>query len=200
MNRSRTFAAFAALAMLGSAVFAEGRLPGPELDLELAAPIATWDEALPLGGGLLGGLLWGEGSTLRLSLDRGDLWDERPADGMQWDLFTYENLVKHVQAEDMVYVNEVFDRAYRDKHPTKIPAGRLEFELGSGARLASFRLKLGSATGCAALDDGRVIEVFFSATENIALLRLPGQSVTLQEPIPKPRRRAPTGGKRRGWQ
>ena len=26
---------------------------------------------------LLGGLLWGEGQTIRLSLDRGDLWDLR---------------------------------------------------------------------------------------------------------------------------
>ena len=31
------------------------------------------DEAVPLGNGLMGGLLWGGGSTLRLSLDRGDL-------------------------------------------------------------------------------------------------------------------------------
>ncbi len=68
----------------------ETRLPGPDLNLVLTAPIATWDEAVPLGNGLMGGLLWGGGSTLRLSLDRGDLWDERPADGMRWELFTPE--------------------------------------------------------------------------------------------------------------
>jgi len=38
------------------------------LVLVLAAPITTWDEAVPLGNGLLGGLLWGEGNTVRLSL------------------------------------------------------------------------------------------------------------------------------------
>ncbi|MCX6945858.1 MAG: hypothetical protein NT173_14040, partial [Opitutales bacterium] len=37
------------------------------MQLTLAAPITTWDEAIPLGNGLLGGLLWGEGGTLRLS-------------------------------------------------------------------------------------------------------------------------------------
>ncbi len=42
------------------------------------APIRSWDEVLPLGNGLTGGLLWGEGNLIRLSLDRGDLWDERP--------------------------------------------------------------------------------------------------------------------------
>ena len=51
--------------------------PPASSDLRLAAPIKTWDEALPLGNGLLGGLLWGSGSSLRLSLDHGDLWDNR---------------------------------------------------------------------------------------------------------------------------
>ena len=45
--------------------------------LPLAAPIKTWDEAVPLGNGLTGGLLWGYDNTINLSLDRGDLWDER---------------------------------------------------------------------------------------------------------------------------
>jgi alpha-L-fucosidase 2 len=163
-------------ATLTAAVSAEDRLPGPELDLKLQAPIRTWDEALPLGGGLLGGLLWGEESTLRLSLDRGDLWDERPADGMEWDLFTYENLIKHVQAEDMATVDKVFDRAYRDKHPTKIPAGRIEFDLGQDARLKAFRLNLATATGSISLADGQTIEAFFSATEKVAMLRVPGDA------------------------
>ena len=41
--------------------------------LTLAAPIEKWDESIPLGNGLVGGLLWGKGNELRLSLDRGDL-------------------------------------------------------------------------------------------------------------------------------
>src|ERR1022692_4816192 len=54
-------------------------LPDGSLNLKLQAPIKTWDEAIPLGNGLLGGLVWGEDNILRLSLDRGDLWDERPS-------------------------------------------------------------------------------------------------------------------------
>ena len=45
--------------------------------LKLDAPIVRWDEALPLGNGINGVLLWGGRNTLKLSLDRGDLWDER---------------------------------------------------------------------------------------------------------------------------
>ena len=39
--------------------------------LTLSAPIDRWDEAVPLGNGLLGGLLWGSGNEIRLSLDPG---------------------------------------------------------------------------------------------------------------------------------
>ena len=33
------------------------------MKITLTAPITSWDEAIPLGNGLLGGLLWGEGGT-----------------------------------------------------------------------------------------------------------------------------------------
>ena len=46
---------------------------------DLAAPVNHWDEAVPLGNGTVGVLLWGETNLVRLSLDRGDLWDEHPS-------------------------------------------------------------------------------------------------------------------------
>src|ERR1039457_6343382 len=49
---------------------AAASLPNASLNPKLQAPIKTWDEAIPLGNGLLGGLVWGEGNVLRLSLDR----------------------------------------------------------------------------------------------------------------------------------
>ena len=150
------------------------RLPGPELNLTLTAPITTWDEAVPLGNGLMGGLLWGGDSTLKLSLDRGDLWDERPADGMRWELFTYANLIKKVAEKDDTYIDDVFDRAYRDTHPSKIPAGRVEITLDPSQRLERFELNLATAEGRAHLEGGSRVEAFFSAARPVALLRVPG--------------------------
>jgi alpha-L-fucosidase 2 len=150
------------------------RLPGPELNLTLTAPITTWDEAVPLGNGLIGGLLWGGDSTLKLSLDRGDLWDERPADGMRWELFTYANLIKKVAEKDDKYIDDVFDRAYRDTHPSKIPAGRVEIALDPGQRVERFELNLATAEGRAHLAAGARVEAFFSAVQPVALVRVPG--------------------------
>src|SRR6478736_4260944 len=58
--------------------------PNAENNLILQAPINSWDEAIPLGNGLTGGLLWGGESTIKLSLDRGDLWDERTNGPKEW--------------------------------------------------------------------------------------------------------------------
>jgi len=53
-------------------------LPSLEHGLLYEDPAMVWDEALPLGNGLLGGLVWGDGGPLKISLDRTDLWDLRP--------------------------------------------------------------------------------------------------------------------------
>jgi|GEM_PF-5639292 len=58
--------------------------PGSVENLKIKAPITRWDDALPLGNGLMGGLLWGEATKLRLSLYRGDLWDERTHGEKEW--------------------------------------------------------------------------------------------------------------------
>jgi len=153
---------------------ADSRLPGPELNLTLQAPITSWDEAIPLGNGLLGGLLWGEGNQLRISLDRGDLWDERPADGIELDKFNYRTARQLVAAGKNDEFNRIFDKAYDDLHPTKLPAGRVEIALPAGYRLASFELNLATAEGRARAADAEPISAFFSATDRVALVRVPG--------------------------
>jgi hypothetical protein len=52
-------------------------LPEERHGLRFKTPVTVRDEALPLGNGTLGALLWGEGRPLRISLDRADLWDLR---------------------------------------------------------------------------------------------------------------------------
>jgi hypothetical protein len=57
--------------------------PLPKHGLHYETPAMVWDEALPLGNGLLGALVWGDGKPIKLSLDRTDLWDLRPVE-MDW--------------------------------------------------------------------------------------------------------------------
>ncbi len=145
------------------------------MKITLTAPITSWDEAIPLGNGLLGGLLWGEGGTLRLSLDRGDLWDERPAPGNPLAGFTYARMAQLVAAKDNDAISKIVDTAYLADHPTKLPAGRLELDLAPGQTVTTFALDLNTATARAQLaGDAGAVEAFVSATEPVAMLRLPG--------------------------
>ncbi len=165
---------------------------GDPMRLELSAPIATWDEAIPLGNGLLGGLLWGEGNTLRLSLDRGDLWDERSAENMPWKEFTWANLSRLVREGKADQVTSIFDHNYRDLHPTKIPAGRLQITLAPTQSVERFALDLTTAQGEALLKGGAKVDAFFSAAQPVALVRIPG-------PQPQLRLAAPESVKQLGY-
>jgi alpha-L-fucosidase 2 len=148
------------------------------MNLELTAPITRWDEAIPLGNGLLGGLLWGEGNLLRLSLDRGDLWDERPAPGDPIGNFTYFRMAELVAQKSNAAISEIVDRqAYDQAHPTKIPAGRIELEFSPGMSVANFSLDTTTATGRATLANGGRVEAFFSAIKPYALVRISGVSL-----------------------
>jgi alpha-L-fucosidase 2 len=145
------------------------------MNLTLVAPIKTWDEALPLGNGLQGALLWGEGGTLRFSLDRGDLWDERPAPGNPLAGFTLARMTQLVVAKENAAIGKIVDGAYASDHPTKIPAGRIELDLAAGQTVNQFELDLATATARVQLAKaGGSVEAFFCATEPVALLSVPG--------------------------
>ena len=87
-----------ALALLCAVRASEaGAQPLTTSDIHLTAPIATWDEAIPLGNGLSGGLLWGGGNRINLSLDRGDLWDLRPAAPFGSADYRYGDIIRLVR-------------------------------------------------------------------------------------------------------
>ena len=58
--------------MLASALFAS------VFQMDYAAPAGTWNEALPLGNGRLGAMVFGGPGTERLQLNEDTLWDGKP--------------------------------------------------------------------------------------------------------------------------
>jgi alpha-L-fucosidase 2 len=164
---------------------ADPRLPGPESNIVLTAPVDKWDEAVPLGNGLLGGLLWGEGRTIRLSLDRGDLWDLRTPAAIHEKGFTYANLQKLVRERNAGEISRLTDAPYNHATPTKLPAGRLEIVFDPARTVTSFELDLARAEGRVRLSDGTRVLAFFSAVQPVALIRIPGaapQEIRLRIP------------------
>jgi len=149
------------------------KVPVPAADpadnLRLTAPVDRWDDAVPLGNGMIGGLLWGEGNSLRLSLDRGDLWDERTTGQAEW----WKEHPWHSLEDDA----DPWSQYYEGVTPTKLPAGRLEVKVDPARTIQTFELDFDTAEGLVAFDDGGAARVLVSATEPVALLRIVGVSV-----------------------
>ena len=150
-------------------------LPEPGYNLLLKAPITTWDEAVPLGNGFMGGLLWGENNTIRLSLDRGDLWDERTHGQEEWwKKYIWAKGAELVSRGEYALLREWWDDKYRGVTPTKLPAGRLEIKLPESEIVKDFELNLSTAEGIVRFNSNTVINAMYSANEPVALLLVKG--------------------------
>lgn len=173
-----------ACALYVTASIAVADLPSPSLNLRLTAPIKTWDEAIPLGNGTMGLLLWGEGRTLRLSLDRGDLWDERPSKRFAEvrDRFNWRTMQDLVASNRMDQFNDIFDSNYDyNGPPTKLPAGRVEITLDETQSVEAFELNFATAEGVARFKGGGGLRAFVNAddvAQPVALIRLSGPPPT----------------------
>ena len=150
-------------------------------------PVLNWDEALPLGNGKLGCLIYGDG-PIRFTLDRVDLWDTRPHPATQEKGFTYQNLlrlVKSGRAEDWTEYERLFDKICSDySYPTKITAGRIELDFGK--KLPKLRSEVDLQTATATVTDGETlrIEAFASATRYVGVAKIKG-GYSLQLHIPE---------------
>jgi alpha-L-fucosidase 2 len=168
------FALLAPATVVLAADDADSFLPSGSLNLKLAAPIDKWDEAVPLGNGLMGGLLWGKDSTIRLSLDRGDLWDVRVPEEFKGEDWTWKTMQRLVAEKNQAELFRRWERPFGWPFPTKLPGGRLELVLDPSQRAASFSLDLARAVGLVDVGGGGQIEAFFHASAPVALMRIPG--------------------------
>jgi alpha-L-fucosidase 2 len=98
-------------------------------DLKFDTLARHWDEAIPLGNGMLGALIWQRADHLRFSLDRADLWDLRPMKGLHRKEFSYQWVINQVNKKDYAPVQRYLDEPYdHEPAPSKIPGGALEFD------------------------------------------------------------------------
>ncbi len=140
----------------------------------------SWDEAIPLGNGLIGALLWKKDGALRMSLDRADLWDLRSVKEFDGPEFRFAWVEQQVRNKDYKPVQELFDIPYdRDPAPTKIPAGALEFDIKSLGKVMGVRLSLRQALCTVEWKNGAVLTTFVHATKPLGWFRFEH----LQSPI-----------------
>ncbi len=114
--------------------------------LEFPFPATETHAGIPLSNGTFGALVWGEGRTLRITVNRADYWDHRG--GLEFGPeATYENLRQWLTAGDEGRLREVFEGSERAKpgtppRPTRLPMGRVDLRLDADWSISSGGLHL----------------------------------------------------------
>lgn len=160
----------------------------PRHDLHFTSLAVTWDEGIPLGNGIVGALVWQKGNRLRMSLDRADLWDQRPMKGLHRPEFSFKWVEEQVKKKEYGIVQEYFDAPYNNEPgPTKIPGAALEFDIEAMGPVKTVNLSLADALCTVSWENGAVLQTFVHATQPVGWFRFerlqdPGIAVHLIPP------------------
>ena len=141
-------------------------------DLLFRSLANKWDEAIPLGNGMLGALIWQKDDHLRFSLDRADLWDLRPMKDLHRSEFSYDWVKNQVKKKEYGIVQKYFDEPYdHEPAPSKIPGGALEFDTKNWGEVQSVHLYLQNAVCEVKWANGSLLKTFVHATEPVGWFR-----------------------------
>lgn len=139
-----------------------------ESDLIFPALAETWDEGMPLGNATIGALVWKNGSSMRLSLDRTDLWDLRPMDSISGPNNRFSWVYEQVINDNYLAVQKKYDHPYDAlPAPSKIPGAALEFSLEQLGDPSLVQLYLNNALCEVSWDNGTRMKTFVHATEPV---------------------------------
>jgi alpha-L-fucosidase 2 len=137
--------------------------PKKEHNLVFDSLAKRWDEGIPLGNGWLGVLIWQKENKIRLSLDRVDLWDDRPMPEIEKLKFKW--VVEQVTKGQYDTVQKLGDEPY-EKYaaPTKIPGAALEFDLTKMGKVISNELDIKTGLSVIKFETGIVFNNYIHAT------------------------------------
>lgn len=128
----------------------------------------SWDEAIPLGNGFIGALVWENKGRLRISLDNVNLWDLRPMENLKSKKFKFSWVYDQWKKDAYKEVQDTFDTPY-DKlpAPSKIPGAALEFDIDDLGIVVSNQLVLKEAISVIEWSSGATLKTFVHASEQI---------------------------------
>jgi alpha-L-fucosidase 2 len=146
--------------------------PDKKNNLEFTELATSWDEAMPLGNGMVGQLVWQKNGKLRFSLDRADLWDLRPMENIDFNKWKFQDVYEHWKNDEYQKVQAAFDVPYDNlPAPSKIPAGALEFDIEKLGEVKDVRLDLNTATCIVEWENGTKLTTFVHAEKPVGWYR-----------------------------
>jgi alpha-L-fucosidase 2 len=175
--KRREFLATVPAAVLAAAV----PQPRTSSDLQLwyRQPAASWFEALPIGNGRLGAMIFGGIETERLQINEDSLWSGYPRDWNNPSAREHLPVVRKLVMEDEDYVaaDKECQKMQGPYNESFVPLGDLSIKMSHGAAVQDYRRDLDLATGIASVSykvpgvEYRR-EVFSSAVDQVLVMRI----------------------------
>jgi alpha-L-fucosidase 2 len=142
-------------------------------------PLPRTHTGMLQGNGTLGLMIWGEGSVLRLTLGRADLWDHRG--GLPWtEAQSYANIRDCLEQGDEPRLRQLFETTDSaddvPRRPSIIPVGRVELDFGDGVELTTGTVDTADGTVMVCLRKGRrqfVVRLLLDMNASLACVTLP---------------------------
>ena len=142
-------------------------------------PLPRTHTGMLQGNGRLGLMIWGEGSVLRLTLGRADLWDHRG--GLPWTAKqSYSGIRECLEGQDEERLRELFEETERPEgvpsRPSIIPIGRLQLDFGRGVELTTGTLNTADGTVTVRLRQGKksyAVRLLLDMDADLACVSLP---------------------------
>ena len=153
----------------------------PSTTLWFAQPATKWDEALPLGNGRLGAMVFGGVSRERIQLNEESLWAGRPVEAWPEDFPKHLAEVRRLVFEGKNAEAEAYGIEHLTATPTSFrsyePLGDLTLDFGNDHPVEGYRRELRLADGLSRVvfkQNGATItrELFISAPDDLIAIRI----------------------------
>ena len=162
---------------------------GGEPLLSLDAPIDNWYDAVPLGNGGAGALLWGGGGTLDITLDRADFWHNVDMPSYRGPDFTWEKFAAAVERKDQEFLERTFLQA-NSPCATKLPGTRFVAKFAPGVDIKRFALTRENAVAeieLATPSGAKTVRAWFDDGDKLLSLQIPeGVEIVSREFLDNP--------------
>ena len=144
-------------------------------------PATNWSEALPIGNGRLGAMVFGDPTRERLQLNEESLWAGCPTEAWPADYFKHLEEVRRLVLIGRNTEASTYGVQHLSATPTSFrsyePLGDLWLDFSDGAGVSNFRRELDLADGIARTSWRRgeatlVREVFISAPDDVLVARI----------------------------
>lgn len=168
------------LALCASSALAQSA-DGPAMTLWYRQPADNWLQAMPMGNGILGAMVFGKSDHERIALNEGTFWSGRPHDYNNPDAINYFPKIR-----DLVFAGK-FQEAEKmaDEHFFGVPAaqqayepiGDLNLDFDGSNEVSDYRRSLNIETGVATIryksgDATYTREVFVSYPDRVIVVHL----------------------------